>query len=265
MSDTTFLCCSRIRLSAVPGRTENFAAALCSFLETIAGRAEAFSYAELQLTADENESVFYWMGDEQPDLGDCLSAVSSAAELDISLNLCSEEDCASDALNALTGLLSDGSYADCARVCTLTRDGDDTRVFLSGMREGAFHHGEIPFGNDAAPDGMCWNSCTHSAHFTFSGDACNDAWDLSDLLAERIDEIDLEFSYDDGTLAIHSVQLPDAENTEVYRAALEQFCAIADSASIDGVLTPEAENAFALMRLVLSDGHVSIRTAIAEI
>jgi len=267
MPESSFLSCSRTRVRAVPGRTDGFAAALQRFLETIAGRAGSFSYAELLLIADGDEHSFFWLGDECPDLGGNLACLAASAELDVQLNLCSDEDCASDALAALIAPLADGALSDCVRFSSLTRSGDDASVFLLGSSDGAFHHGEIPFrdGLQGVPEDMCWNSCTHAARFTFPEAARDDAWDLSDLLEERIDEIDLDFSRDEGTLAIHSVQLPDAEAVETYRAFLEQLASIAGSASILGALTPEAENAFALLRFVLEDGRVRMQTAIAEI
>ena len=261
---TDFLSCIRIR--AASGRPDGFISSLQCFLETISARAEKFSYAEILLRADGGERSIYWMEGEQPEPIDC-AFIASAAEVDAVLNLCSDEDCASDAQSALLAPLADGSLAGCVRVCALTRDGENASVFLSGMREGKFFHSTIDFadGMEAIPADLCWNSLTHEAHFTFPESALDDAWDLSDLLQERIDEIDLEFSYDDGALDIRSVQLPDAGSVEAYRAALEGFLKISGSARISGALSPEAENAFALLRFAASDGRVAVQTAAAEI
>jgi len=267
MTESSYLACISIQLTSAAGRTDNFTAELQAFLKNFVGRADSFSYAELQIFADGDWRSFYWVGDNRPDPDYVLSSFPATAQMHMQLNLFSDADCVSDILHPLTTRLSDGSLANHVRLCALTRDGGDASVFLSGMLEGAFHHGEIPFhdGMDGIPEDMCWNSCTHAARFTFPEDARDDAWDLSDLLEERIDEIDLDFSRDEGTLAIHSVQLPDVESVEVYRALLEQLCSLADSAVISGDLTPESENAFALLRFVPADGHVTVQTAIAEI
>lgn len=268
MSNSSALCCSRTRVHAVPGRTEGFIAGLQIFLKALSDRSETLDYAELHITIDGDGQDYYWMGDDRPTLGEpLLASLAAAGEVDLLLNMSSETDCLSGELGAMLSLLADDSLADCVRFGALINDGETISAFLSGMRGGAFHHGTVAFSNgcDGVPADLCWNSSDHRASFTFPGEALDEVWEIADELQARIGMVDLEFSYEDGELHIYSVQLPDLESVEFYRAALERLARLADSAHIGGMLNPESEAAFALLRFALEDGCVKVQTAIAEI
>lgn len=266
MNQTSILTCTHIHVRTAAGRTDAFVAMLHGFVRKLFDSANAFDYAELRLFADGDSREFFWMGDEQPVFDDSVSALFSAAEMDIHLNLSSETDCMAASLTALTDHLKTGDLSDCARMSVLKTGDDFTHLTIAGMHGGAYLCGEVPFadGCEGVPSDMCWNSSTHRAVFHFPDETIDDAWDLSEMLPERIDEIDFEFSFDSGELRIHSVQLPDMTCAETYRAALEQFAAMADELHIDGVLTPESDSAFALMRFAADGRTIAIRTAVAE-
>lgn len=262
MNNSPVLVCSRIRVHAVPGRTDGFVAGMQALLKTLSAQSDAFSYAEIHLTADESVRDYFIMDGEHPQID--AEALAAAKEIDLQMNLSCEDNRIADALSAVLSLLSDGSLADCARFCMLATGGNSAALTLSGMRNGFFHHGEVPF-TDELPADLCWNSSDHRASFTFPEEALDEVWELSEILQERIDEIDLEFSFDGGELQIHSVQLPDREAIEAYRAALAQMASLADSVCISGALTPESDEAFALLRFVHEVGCVKVQTAIADI
>lgn len=264
MNQTSYLLCSHIHVRAVAGRTDGFIFQLQNFLKSPFDAADQFEYAELHLTAGEADFNCYWMGEDRPDFDSALTdAMASAAEIDLRLNISSETDCMSAPHDALLALLADGSLSDCVQISLLKND----VLTFSGMHRGTFLHGVVPYSdaNGALPETTCWNSSNHRARFHFSEDNVYDACCIADLLPERIDMIDLEFFYDDGEMFIHSVQLTDRACAEVYREALEQLSALADSVEISGVLTPESETAFALMRFVPDGGRVTTQTAIAEL
>lgn len=267
MTNASTLACIRIRVNSLSGRTDGFVAGLQSFLKTLCARAKAFEFAELSLMADGAGPVLLWMGDDRPGFESAeLSALESAKEIDIRLNLCSETDSCADDRAALFSLLSDGALADRVQFCALITGGSAS-LMLSGLRGGRFCHGEVPFtdGCEGIPEDLRWNSASHRVLLRFADSAVDDAWDLSDLMQERIDEIDLEFLPDSGELRIHSVQLPDMNSVEAYRAFLERLSLLAESVSIEGALTPEAEDAFALLRFVRAGNAVTVQTAVAEI
>lgn len=267
MNQTSVLTCTRIRVRAVPGRTDGLISGLQAFVNALFDRPDAFDYAELHLLTDGDARDLYWMGDEQPAFDPSLTAaISAAAEVDLLLNLSGETDCMADAHAALSSLLADGSLSDCARMICLRTGDDFAALTLSGIHGGAFLHGEVPFadGCEGVPADMCWNSCTHRARFHFPEEALDDAWDLSELLPERIDEIDFEFSFDRAELVIHSVQLTDLNGVEVYREVLQHLADLSDGMEIAGALTPESDSAFALMRFAPDGSRVSVQTAVAE-
>lgn len=264
MPNSSILSCIRIRAHAVPGRTDGFIAALQEFAQLLPKHPESFSYAELHLAADSREHDCFWMEGDCPDFDSGL--IASAKEIDLRLNMCCEDALLLNAQTQLFDLLADGAHADCVRFCALVTDEEHAALTLSGMHGGAFHHGEVSFidGCGGIPEDMCWNSSTHRAQFTFPEEALDDAWDLSEIIPEHIDEIDLEFSFDRGEMAIHSVQLPDMDAVETYRSILQKLCEMANSFSISGALTPESDSAFALLRFACNGG-VTVQTAVAEI
>ena len=264
MSNSSILSCFRIRAHAVPGRTDDFIDALQGFVQLLPQLPEIYSYAELHVSIDAGEFDFFFSDVESPAIDTGL--IASAKEIELSMNLCCEGSTLPDAQARLFSLLSDGALADCVRFCALVSDDAHAELTLSGKLGETFHHGPVPFADGCGdiPSELCWNSCTHSARFTFPEVALDDAWDLSELIPEQIDEIDLEFSFDRSEMLIHSVQLPDMAAVENYRGILQKLTEMANSASIEGVLTPESDSAFALLRFVCNDG-VQIQTAVAEI
>ena len=264
MNQTSCLICSHIRVHAAAGRTDSFVTRLQSFIKSHFDAAADFEYAELHLTAGSADFNCYWMGEDQPEFDPALTdAVASAAEIDLRLNISSETDCMSAPHDELFSLLSDGALSDCVQISLMKNDS----LIFSGMHRGAFLHGAVPYtdAGDDLPETICWNSSNHRAHFHFSEENVYDACCIADLLPERIDMIDQEFFYDDGEMFIHSVQLTDRACAEVYRDSLEQLARLADSVEISGVLTPESETAFALMRIVPDGSRVTVQTAIAEL
>ena len=263
MIPTSYLTCSHIRVRTAPGRTDGFIARMQDFIHTLFDSASAFEYAELHLTAGGSDFNCYWMGEDHPDFDPALTdAVASAAEINLRLNISSETDCMSAPHDALLALLADGALSGSVQISLLKND----VLFFSGMHRGAFLHGVVPYADaDSLPETLCWNSSNHRAHFHFPEENVYDACCVADLLPERIDMIDLEFFYDDGELFIHSVQLTDAACAEVYRESLEQLTVLADHAEISGVLTPESDAAFALMRFIPVGNRVTLQTAIAEL
>lgn len=267
MIQTAVLTCTHIHVHTAPGRTDGFISNLQSFIETLFGCSEDFDYAELHLSAGEAQFNCYWMGSDRPEFDSALtSALENADEIDLHLNLCSEADSMDKAHEALYIALSDGSLSDCVRMASLKKDDCASTLTFSGMHRGAFCHGEVPFCDDLdqIPEALSWNSSTHRAHFHFPEENVYDACCIADLLPERIDMIDFEFFYDDAELFIHSLQLSDRSSIEVYRDSLEQLAALSDSMQIDGVLTPESDSAFALMRFVPEGGQIAVQIAAAE-
>lgn len=266
MNQTSILTCAHIRVRASSGRTDAFLAQLQAFVCRLFDSAGSFDYAELRLCAGNDSREFFWMGEEAPVSDDSLPQFFSAAEIDVHLNLSGETDFLAAGLSCLTDCLKDGELRDCAHMSVLKTGDDFACLTIAGMHDGSYLCAEVPFadGCKGVPADMCWNSCTHRAVFHFPEENIDDAWDLSEMLPERIDEIDFEFSFDSGELRIHSVQLPDMSCAETYRAALEQFAGMADEFRIDGVLTPESDSAFALMRFAADGGRIAIQTAAAE-
>ena len=264
MNATSALSCEHIYIRRIPGRTDAFIAALQNYLRKLLTISEGTESAEIIITPDGSEHRFEWYGEAgETNLDSALSAMETAAETDVRINICSDLYSAEEEQRSLNALLRDGSLKDCVRCSILLEDEHTSSLTMSGLYRGAFLHGAVPFVSDASDILLktAWNGYTHRAEFRFAPAAFDDAQDLGDLLEDRLE---IELVTEDNLLRVENVHLEDADEVAFYREMLEKLTTLAESAQITGALTPESDEIFALLRFVRENSAVTVQTAVAE-